>query len=149
MSFDLYLLPLQPTDGIEAAVELCERLGSGDSDPRAAAIDVRTAADVLLDLDPRCSLFALKYSEIARFENITIDEAKRRYDYVELNGPEDGPSLAQFVFYASHVVVHWYSGTSEEEMFRYLAAICRHTGQTLIDPQSGQIHRLGRDGNFR
>ena len=101
-------------------------------------------------MEPRYTPFDVDYAEIARFEEITVDEAKARYAYVELNGPEDvHPPLAQFTFHRNHVAVHWYDGTSEQEMFRYLAAIARHAGLSLFDPQDGNVYRLNRRGEFR
>lgn len=149
MSFDLYLLPLKIWQGSRAAESLLERLDSGDSGKPLARVDVRTAADVLRSMEPRYTPFDIDYAEIAKFERITPDEARTKYAYVELNGPKDvHPPLAQFTFHRNHVEVHWYSGTSEQEMLSYLAAIARHTGLSLFDPQDGKTYRLNWRGEL-
>jgi hypothetical protein len=149
MSFDLYLLPLKFWQGSRAAEKMLERLDSGGLAKPIARIDVRTAAGVLRSMEPRYETFDIDYAEIARLERITPEEAKAKYAYVELNGPEDvHPPLAQFIFHRDHVEVHWYDGTSEEEMFRYLAAIARQAGLSLFDPQAGKVYRLDRHGAF-
>jgi hypothetical protein len=148
MSFDLYLVPLKPTDDFEAAMATFERLESNGPNTSASS-DVRTAAELLRKLDPRYTPFALDHDEIARFEGISVADAKERYNYVELNGPEDADEpLAQFTFHRDHIVVHWYSGTTEEEMFGYLKAISRQTGLSLVDPQAGKVYRLDANGEF-
>jgi hypothetical protein len=150
MSFDLYLLPLKFWQGPRAAAKLLDRLDGGRSDKQMASVDVRTCADLLRQLEPRYQSFDIDYAEIARFEKIPVEDAKAKYAYVELNGPEDvHPPLAQFTFYRNHVAVHWYGGTSEEAMFRYLTAISKHTGLKLFDPQDGRVYRLNRHGVFK
>lgn len=150
MSVDLYLLPLKFWQGPKAAEKLLERLDNGESRKPLASVDVRTAADVLRKLEPRYEPFDIDYAEIARFEKISVEVAKAKYGYVELNGPEDvHPPLAQFTFYRNHVVVHWYNGTNQAEMFRYLKAISKHTGLKLFDPQDRRVYRLGRHGEFK
>jgi hypothetical protein len=149
MSLDLYLLPLRFWQRSRAAEKLLERLDTDGSTAQVARVDVRTAADVLRSMEPRYTPFDIDYGEIAKFEKITPEQAKTRYAYVELNGPEDvHPPLAQFVFYRNHVVAHWYDGTSEQDMFRYLAAIARHAGLSLFDPQDGKVYRLKGRGDF-
>jgi hypothetical protein len=114
-----------------------------------ASIDVRAAAHVLRKLEPRYQPFDLDYVEIARLENISAQVAEAKYNYVEMDGPDDvTPPLAQFIFYANHVVVHWYSGTSEQDMFRFLKALCLYAGLSLFDPQDEKIYRLNSSGEF-
>ena len=81
--------------------------------------------------------------------NISIADAQARYNYVQMNGPEDADkALAQFTFYVDRVIVHWYDGTTETDMFNYLEEICRKTGLSLVDPQDGRVYRLGSNGEF-
>lgn len=149
MSFDLYLLPLKFWQGPRAAGRLLESLDVESSAKQLAAVDVRTASDVLRAMEPRYTPFDIDHVEIAKFEKISVEEAKAKYSYVELNGPEDvHPPLSQFTFFRNHVAAHWYDGTSEQEMFNYLAAIARHAGLCLFDPQGGKTYRLNRRGEF-
>jgi hypothetical protein len=146
MSYDLFLLRLKADDDIAAALQSLESIDSVSS--ATEGLDVRSAADVLERIEPRYRRFSLDYAEIARFENISINDAKSRYNYVELDGPPDS-AMAQFIFHPHHVDVHWYSGTSEEEMLVYLKALCAHAGLSVVDPQSNKILRLDVSGNLR
>ena len=63
--------------------------------------------------------------------------------------PLDHPTIAQFVFYRNYVEIHWSDATSEEEMNRYLKAICKRTGLMVYDPQNEKVYRLDRHGEFK
>jgi hypothetical protein len=150
MSFDLYLMPLRFWQRSRAAEKLLERLDLGGTNAEVARVDVRTAAEVLRSMEPRYTPFNIDYAAIAKFEKITPEQAKAKYAYIELNGPDDvHPPLAQFTFYRNHVVAHWYDGTSEQDMFRYLAAIARFASLSLFDPQGGKVYRLNSRGDFK
>ena len=43
--------------------------------------------------DPALEVFKFGFEEIAKFENISVEEAKVRFRHIELNGPEDGPGF--------------------------------------------------------
>jgi hypothetical protein len=150
MSFDLYLLPLNSADDADTVMQLFEQSETGEPDGIQASVDVRTAGNVLRTLEPRYEPFDVDYAEIARSENISTEEAKAKYSYNEMNGPEDAkPPLAQFIFYPNYVIVHWYSGTSEPDMFRYLKGICKYAQLSLFDPQDEKIYRLDSRGEFK
>jgi hypothetical protein len=146
MSTDLYLMRLRPDTDFDDAMAILDRMEEGAAGSTAG--DAREAAQTLMALDPRFRPFAMDYAAIAQYEGISEAEARRRYDHVELDGPEE-LRLAQFIFYRSHVVIHWYSGTSEEDMDSYLKALCDTWGFALIDPQGGEVYRLGPDGEFQ
>jgi hypothetical protein len=149
VSFDLYLLPLKPNDDADTAMEMLERVESGDAAGQFAALDVRTASDVLQRLEPKYTAFPLDHNEISKAMNISVADAKSRFNYVEMNGPEDAdPPLAQFTFHRNGVVVHWYGGTTESEMFSYLKAIAKQAALSLLDPQDGKVYRLNASGEF-
>src|SRR5205085_2038898 len=98
MSVDVYLLPLQPTDDFDGAMDALASLdchaGTGPNG------DVRDAGEVITRMDGRYSPFEKDYAAIAAYEKTTEEEARRRYDHVELNGvAASGAPLAQMIFY--------------------------------------------------
>ncbi len=148
MSFDLYLLPLQPEDDFDTAMSLLDALDR--KDPECAyELDARNAAQTILQLDPRYRPFQKNFAEIAKFAKITEDEARRRHDSVELNGrADDGQPLAQFHFHPYHIVIHCYSGTTADELDRYVIELCKATGLAAVDPQQNNVLRLLEDGTL-
>ena len=145
MSFDLYLLPLEPDDDYETADRLIAQLFQGAD--ISGPYDARKFAKVLIDLDSRFRPIEMDYAAIARYERISEDDARRRYDHLELNGPES-QCLAQFTFCRNYIVIHWYSGTSSEEMNRYLEVLCKVSGLTVVDPQSSVVLRPSEDDKY-
>jgi hypothetical protein len=112
-------------------------------------LDARDAAQTILRLDPRYRAFQKNFAEIAKHEKITEEEARRRHDSVELNGRDNhGQSLAQFHFHRYHIVLHCYSGTSPDELDRYVIELCRATGLAAVDPQESNVWRLLADGTL-
>lgn len=95
-----------------------------------------------MDLDERFVPFDRDYAALAEFEGSSIDETKRKWGATELNGPND-ESLAQFQVAGNSACIHWYSGTTQEEMKQYLETICRVSGFSVYDPQDMTIHRYG------
>lgn len=148
MSFDLYLLPLRPTDDFDAAMSLLHALDR--KDPNCVyELDARDGAKTILQLDSRYQPSQKNFAEIARFEKTTEEEARRRYDSVELNGrANDGQPLAQFHFHRYHIVIHCYSGTSADELDQYVIALCAATGLAAVDPQEVNVWRLQQDGTL-
>ena len=47
--------------------------------------------------------------------------------------------MAQITIYDNHVSVAWHSGTTHEEMNRYLIALSQETRYTVLDPQTGDL----------
>ena len=139
MSYDLYLLELPSDDLNEARSRLEERLARarGESTPPELK---EGAAEALMNADSRFQPFKKDYQAIAEFEGISVEEARKRYDELELNGPGE-EKLAQFVFDNGYIAVHWYSGTTPEEMLNYLEILCRETGYAVFDPQASTVTR--------
>jgi hypothetical protein len=89
-------------------------------------------------------VFKLQYKKIAAFEKITIGEARKRYRYVELNGPDRGNGI-QITLYdrsATVTVPLWHGGPAAaavfEEISEYLRVIRRETGYDVFDGQLEQ-----------
>ena len=146
MNYDVYLLPLEATDNYASIIKRLDKTGEPDSDDFVATVDVRLSAYLLRKLDSRYEPFVFGYEEIARAMKISAAKGKAKSslrEHIEMNGPMSRrPRLAQFLFYRNYVLVHYHSGTTEEEMGKYCTAICRNAGLSIFDAQLETIYRL-------
>jgi hypothetical protein len=138
MSYDLFLLRLPEGANVEAALGLFDQLETRTASALGKH-DRHSLANLIMDADPRYEIFQKDYEEIGRFEAITAQEARDRDDSLELNGEADGKPMAQFILYDDRVVIHLNSGTTELEMSKHLEVLCKKTGYTAVDPQSGSF----------
>src|SRR5687767_11392339 len=85
------------------------------ADPEREELKQRTAA-ALMAANPQLTVFQMRYEEIAVFEKISMEEARKRYRYVELNGPEGGSGI-QITLHdnsAAVTVPFWHEGEKAE-----------------------------------
>lgn len=95
--------------------------------------------------NPRLEAFDFDYGEIAKLTSSTIEEARNKFDHIELNHP-DGDLAVQITVYDNHVFItvpFWYQGQKAEQVFGYLKAyikiIHETAGYFVYDPQTGQV----------
>jgi len=112
----------------------------------------RRVADALIAKNPTLEIFELDYEEIAKFEKISVEEARLRHRHLELNGPGEGGNGIQIALFddeASISVPYWHSGDKAnktfQEIWEYLEIITRETGYLVYDPQFGRILNLSQD----
>ena len=147
MSFDLYLLPAAVVgadeDLAEAYVERANTRPEEFTEPPDPACErrKRELADLLLRLKPGYEEFPLDFEAIAEFEQIGVEEARRKYRSIEINGASEPPE-AQFTFHDHYVAVSWYSGMPAEEMDAILAALSLVGDFVVYDPQGGEVYDL-------
>jgi hypothetical protein len=48
----------------------------------------RVIVDALMKADPSLEVFQFGFEEIAKFQKISVEEAKLRFRHMELNGPD-------------------------------------------------------------
>ena len=107
MSYDFYMFE-RPSDGgtIASPAEMFEKLDEiplGPPDPAKEARK-RKAADALLRADPGLEEFKLDFSEIPKFGNISIDEAKTRSRPLESNQHDEMTDFLRRAFPDAEVV---------------------------------------------
>jgi hypothetical protein len=146
VSFDLFLFRLDPSADIKTASALLHSLADKKTvDP---SFDARTAVDALLKIEPRYSRRDFDYAALAKIRRTSEEVVREEFDFIAVEGPM-GVKLAQFSFSRSYISVSWYSGTTEQELDRYLKELCRVTGYSVFDPQNGVIYRLQPDGELK
>ena len=121
------------------------------ADPKKEALK-RQVADALIAHNSQLEVFQFHYEEIAKFRNISIDEAHLKYRHLEINGPaEDGNGIQITLFddEASVTVPFWHEGEQAAETFReiwsYLEIIFREAGYLVYDPQLDRVFDPSKD----
>jgi hypothetical protein len=140
MGANFYLLPKMPvnTDPIVAREWLdreARHFGETHRDlDLAVETTKRKLANLLLKMKPDFRAFDIRYDEIAQFEKISVDDARRKYRYIEINGQG-----VQFTFFDHYVAVSVYSKIDTQELEAILAALSTEGGFVLFDPQSDEV----------
>ena len=101
-------------------------------------------AKALTDFNPKLEVFKFDYNEIAKLQNLSVDEAKDQYNYIELN-PPDGDLAIQITVFNNNVsltVPYWYKENDARQVFQklmdYLKIIRKTSGYFAYDPQTDQ-----------
>lgn len=140
MSVDFYLLPgsIVGSDAENARLFLDEEKHRRPLQAPDEGLEhrKRELAKTLLGMRPSFLEFAFNFEEIARFENISIAEARRKYRHIEINGPH---SSIQFLFFDRHISVHCYSGMTSEEIEALLLVMSVQGDFVVFDPQSNRV----------
>jgi hypothetical protein len=146
MGVDFYLLPKTPVDGdVTKARDWLDREDRRFAEipnalDAAAEARKRKLADLLLKIKPDFEEFKLRYEEIATFDKISVDEARRKYRYIEINGPG-----VQFTVFDHYIALGVYSQIDAEELDPVLAALSAEGGFVLFDPQSEVVIDLSEE----
>lgn len=100
----------------------------------------------LLDFNPRLEVFKFDYAEIARHQKISVEEAKRQFNYIEINTPDEDLAT-QITIYDNNVALtipFWYSGDKAQDLFKtvdqYLKIIHKASGYFVYDPQTESVY---------
>lgn len=143
MSYDIYFVLAEHCADPASFLEQLEE-GNPCSTP---ASDSRKQAvvDALRRMDPSLDPFSFDYDEIAKSLGISVEDARRAYSHVELNGPGDGNGV-QITVHGSHVgvtVAYWHAGSKAERIFstveRYASEIAAAGGYRIYDPQLERV----------
>ena len=146
MGVDYYLLPKTPVNGDPViARDWLEQEDHQFGEIQSAldpAIETRkrSLAALLLKMNPEFSEFNIRYEEIAQFERISVEDARRKYRYIEINGPG-----VQFTIFDRYIAIGIYSKADTNELDAVLAALSKEGGFVLFDPQSDEVIDLGED----
>ena len=152
MSYDFRLcLPQAGRSREEIATADEEDLGISDPVPAKEERKQRVSA-ALIARNPALEPFAFGFNEISKFQNISVDDAKKMYRHIELNGPTEGSNGIQITLFddeASVTVPFWHHGAAArrvfEEIWSYLEIIEREGGFFTYDPQVERVLDLQKD----
>jgi hypothetical protein len=99
----------------------------------------------LTEYNLRLEAFDFHYGEIAKLTATTIEEARNKFDHIELNAAEGEISI-QLKIYDNHVgitVPYWYQGDKAKILFddirAYINLIHKTAGYFVFDPQTGEV----------
>jgi hypothetical protein len=106
----------------------------------------------LISYNPRLEALDFDYGEIAKLTATTIEEAKNKFDHIELNTRE-GDIAVQLTIYDNHVFItvpYWYKGDEANRLFQdlksYIKIIRETAGYFVFDPQSGHSFDPAENG---
>lgn len=107
----------------------------------------------LTKFNPRLEAFDFDYGEIAKLTQATIEEAKSKFDHIELN-PHEGDIAIQLTIFSNHVFItvpYWYQGDQAKQVLTnirdYIKVIRDTAGYFVYDPQTGEVFDPAED-NF-
>jgi len=146
MSYDFKLFRRRAgEDPYVTAQRDSEEFDVSPPDPQKEALK-RRVADALIAYNPKLEVFQFGYEEIAKFEKITVEQARLKYRHLELNGPDDdgnGIQIELFDDEAYVTVPFWHGGDKAANTFReiwsYLEIISREADYLIYDPQIDRI----------
>ena len=100
----------------------------------------RKLADLLLQMKSDFKEFNIRHEEVAAIDKISVDEARRKYRHIEINGP-----AVQFTVFDQYIALVVYSKIDAEELDAVLAALSTEGGFVLFDPQSDVVIDLSEE----
>lgn len=145
MSYELIALPLREGETLDSDF-VTRYLERKESTPRISTSSIKERlADALLSHDQDLERFEIDHRAIAEFENISIEQARKSYNHIELNSIDDTSAL-QIQIFDSHVTASlpfWYQGEPMDRAFARLWSCLKviqdTTGYALFDPQIGRM----------
>ncbi|HEX6052205.1 MAG TPA: DUF4304 domain-containing protein [Gemmatimonadaceae bacterium] len=114
--------------------------GPSPPDPEAERRK-RALADALLAEFPELDGGEPNYAELARANDITEDEARQRFPWGRVAGPEDGAGM-EITLYDTFVTLDMAAGGTDEDwedVWRYLEVLVREGGFVIWDPQAPNV----------
>nr|WP_319395939.1 hypothetical protein [uncultured Desulfobacter sp.] len=149
MSYDIYLYAPIPgkdhTDTIDYYLNGEEEdINPGPPDEASEAKKKRIA-NSLISFNNDFEIFCFGFDEIAKIENISIEDAKIKYRHLEINESDDGNGIQITVYdnSATVTVPYWHTGETAKEIFEkifeYLQIIQEESGYIIYDPQIESI----------
>jgi len=146
MSYDLYCYRASsrvpnPAEAQTLVEQINKAEEAGETRPTSGDTKERITA-ALIEHNPRLEPFKFNYSKIAEIQKFSEDEARARYQHVELNPPDDDLAI-QLTVYDDHVFIavpYWYKGPEADQVFsqlsEYLRVIANTSGFFAYDPQT-------------
>ncbi len=114
-------------------------------DPQKEALK-RKVADALIEQNSKLQVFQFDYEAVAKSQKISVEDARLKFRYLELNGPMENCTGIQITLYddeAAVTVAFWHQGDKAASIFReiwnYLNIISREAGYLIYDPQLDRI----------
>lgn len=109
-------------------------LNSPEKGPR---IDKEGLATAIMGAEPNFSSFQKDYQAIADFENCTVEEAKKRWNHIELNWMNDQDNgSVQILIYDNYIRFETAGGESGLKPIKLALKICELHNLHIFDPQN-------------
>lgn len=138
MSYDLYFVPRAAGSDADAVNAFLEDADGKPTGPDETSHNGLAAA--LQEQHPALERFEPDFEEVARLHGVSVEEARRIHDLVELNASEKtGIQITLFPNQASITVPYWHTGSAAVSVFakvRQYADVLTERGRfRIFDPQ--------------
>ena len=146
MSYDFKLFKRRAgEDVLDTARADTDCFSMSQPDPQKEALK-RKVADALINQHSKLQVFPFDYDAVAKSQKISVEDARLKFRYLELNGPMENCSGIQITLYddeAAVTVAFWHESDKAADIFReiwsYLNIISREAGYLIYDPQLDRI----------
>lgn len=104
---------------------------------------METIAQALLKLNPKLERFSPNYAEIAKSQNISIDEAKLLKYEIEINSPLNSKFHTQIIIFKDNVSISFGWNSPDkiiDNVLKYTQTISKTSGYLVYDPQSNDVY---------
>jgi hypothetical protein len=146
LSYDLYCY--RPTSAVpdpkEAEAVIASEEEAVFRDDEEARLIKQSISKALMEYNPRLEPFKVDHNEVAKMLKVSVQEARTRWNHIELNPPE-GDLRVQLNVYWDHVdltIPYWYTGAKADAVFQkvaeYLRVISKAARFFAYDPQTGR-----------
>jgi hypothetical protein len=148
LSYDIYCYKSQlgrpDIDEAQSVIEVEENDENEvvESDP-ATKLKI---AKALFDFNPRFESFEFDFKEITELQKISVEEAKEKFNHIELNSLE-GDLATQITIFDNNVSItipYWYSGEKAKTVFdkvsEYTKLIQKTVGYFVYVPQTENVY---------
>ncbi len=147
MSYDLYCYKsILGRPDLEEAQNVIEVDEEDENDVQSDPKTKLKIATALVNFNPKLESFDFDYDEIAKMQGTNVEEAKEKFDHIELNTSE-GDLATQITIFDNNVSItipYWYSGDKAKEVFdkvsEYTKIIRQTAGYFVYDPQTENVY---------
>ena len=146
MSYDLYCYRSQSAEpDVEEARRIVDSFNADEEAGQIRSGDrelKERIAAALIQQNPRLERFDFDYRAIAESDKISEEQARARYQHIELNPPEGDLAIQLFIHndHAFITMPYWYKGEDADRLFStvmdYLRVLNKVAGLFAYDPQT-------------
>jgi len=153
MSYDIYLLQKKPGQDPETTAR--EYFDNYDPDERLGPPSPETEerkkrfVELLTEMNPDFEVFRPNPKEIAEIHDMTEEEARLQYNYIELSHDDTGIQITLGDVESSLTVPYWHTGDAAaqvvNEIWKYLDMIVSNSDLFIFDPQIDRVLDISND----
>jgi hypothetical protein len=147
MSYDIYCFrPSSDVPTLEEAHAIVESEETGGQPEDSVSLETkRKIVSALIEYNPGLKPFKFDYPELARKRKISEEQARQKFNHIQLD-PSEGELAIQLTVFSDHIFIcipYWYRGSQADAAFaqleNYLRVIRNAAGYFAYDPQVARV----------